>query len=138
MKQLILITSVLIASNIFGQAKLDKPKAEASVKQYMAVTKNYKPISFGEFFEQFDSKGIQDKLKTKSIVKYSLVHTYSVGTTKVVDMYFHLDEKYKVVGKLPYKEMEEIMLKDNKNSLDSITSVLTLQLDFQLLTNCFI
>ena len=31
-----------------------------------------------------------------------------------------LDDKYKVVGKLPHKEMEEIMLKENKHALDSI------------------
>ena len=124
MKQIILILAVLAITNVFSQNKLDKSKAEASVKQYMATTKNYKPISFGECFEQLDSKGIQDKLKIKSIVKYSLVHTYSVGTTKVIDMYFHLDDKYKVVGKLPYKEMEQMMLKENKNSLDSIMNSL--------------
>lgn len=120
MKQIILILAVLAFTNVFSQNTLDKSKAEASVKQYMKATKNYKPISFGEFFEQSDTKGVQDKLKTKSIIKYSLVHTYSVGTTNVVDMYFHLDEKYKVVGKIPYKEMEQMMLKENSSKLDSI------------------
>ena len=90
MKQIILILGILAVTNVFSQNKLERSKAEVSVKQYMTSTKNYKPISFGEFFEQLDSKGIQDKLKTKSIVKYSLVHTYSIGTTKVIDMYFHL------------------------------------------------
>lgn len=124
MKQIILTLGVLVVTNVFSQNKLDKPKAEASVKQYMSGTKNYKPISFGEFFEQLDAKEIQDKLKTKLIVKYSLVHTYSIGTTKVTDMYFHLDDKYKIVGKLPFKEMEQMMIKENKNSLDSIMNSL--------------
>ena len=120
MKQIILIIGLFIVSNIFGQNKLNREKAETSVQQCMTSTKNYRSVSFGEFFEQLDSKPIQDKLKTKSIVKYSLVHTYSVGATNVENMYFHLDEKYKVVGKLPYKDMEEIMLKENSSKLDSI------------------
>jgi hypothetical protein len=124
MKQIILILGVLAVTNVFSQNKLDKSKAEASVKQYMTNTKDYKPISFGEFFEQLNSKGIQAKLKTKSAVKYSLVHTYSIGSANLVYMYFHLDEKYKVVGKLPFKDMEQLMLKENKNSLDSIMNSL--------------
>ncbi len=120
MKQIILILGVLAITNIFSQNTLDKPKAEASVKQYMSETKNYKAISFGEFFEQADTQGIQEKLKTKEKIKYSLVHTYSIGSTKTIDMYFHLDEKYKVLGKIPFKEMEQMMLKENSSKLDSI------------------
>ena len=54
-KQIILILGVLLVSKVYSQNKLDKSKAEASVKRYMATTKNYKPISFGECFEQFDA-----------------------------------------------------------------------------------
>ncbi len=123
MKQLILITCLFIASNTFGQNNLDKSKAEVSVSKYMSVSnKNYKSVSFGEFFEQTDTKGIQVKLKTKEKIKYSLVHTYTIGSTKITDMYFHLDEKYKVLGKIPFKEMEQMMLKENSSKLDSIMS----------------
>jgi hypothetical protein len=123
MKQLILITCLFIASNTFGQNNLDKSKAEVSVSKYMSVSnKNYKSVSFGEFFEQTDTKGIQEKLKTKEKIKYSLVHTYTIGSTKITDMYFHLDEKYKVLGKIPFKEMEQMMLKENSSKLDSIMS----------------
>lgn len=115
-----LILGVLLVTKVFSQNTIDKSKAEASVKKHMIKANNYKPISFGEFFEQPNSKEIQDKLKTKKSIKYSLVHTYSLGHDTTVNMYFHLDEKYIIVGKLSYKEMEGIMLEGSKHALDSI------------------
>jgi hypothetical protein len=53
MKQIILIMSLLITTNVFCQNKLDRTKAEASVTKFMTSTsKNYKGESFGEFFDQ--------------------------------------------------------------------------------------
>lgn len=125
MKLLTLVTFILFASKLFGQNQLDKAKAESSVNKYMSsTTKNYKGLSFGEFFEQTDSKKIQDKLKVKDNVKYSLVHTYKIGSEKITNMYFHLDEKYNVLGKMTFNEMEQMMLNENKNSLDSIMNIL--------------
>jgi outer membrane receptor for Fe3+-dicitrate len=127
MKQLILIISLFIVSNTFGQNKLDRVKAEASVTKYMTTAnKNYKGLSFGEFFEQTYPKEVQDKLKTKRVVKYSLVHTYTIGAKKVIDMYFHLDEKYEVVGKLTMSEMDGILrdLENKSGKLDSIMNSL--------------
>ncbi len=127
MKQLILITSLFIVSNIFGQNKLDRVKAEASVTKYMAATnKNYTAISFGEFFDQTYPKEIQATMKVNRNVVYSLVHTYTVGDKKYVDTYFHLDEKYQVVGKLTIKEMHEVSKKieNSDGKLDSIMNSL--------------
>jgi hypothetical protein len=127
MKQLILIISLFIVSNTFGQDKLDRAKAKASVTKYMTTAnKNYKAISFGEFFDQTYPKEVQEKLKTKRIVKYSLVHTYTIGTKKIADMYFHLDEKYEVVGKLTFKEMDSLLkdLESKSGKLDSIMNSL--------------
>ncbi len=124
MKQLILITSLFIVSNIFGQ---DRVSAEASVSKYItAENKNYKAISFGEFFEQTYPKEIQDKLKTKKNVVYSLVHTYSIGKEKYIDIYFHLDKNYGIIGKLTMKEMDDISKKIENSSgkLDSIMNSL--------------
>ena len=127
MKQLILILGILSVTNLFSQNKLDRVKAEASVTKYMTTAnKNYNAISFGEFFEQTYPKEVQDKLKTKRIVKYSLVHTYTIGAKKVIDMYFHLDEKYEVVGKLTMDEMNGILkdLESKSGKLDSIMNSL--------------
>ncbi len=123
MKQIILIISLLISTNVFCQNKLDRAKTEASVTKYMtSATKNYQGLSFGEFFYQTYPKEIQAKMKTKKNVVYSLVHTYSVGKDKYIDTYFHLNEKYEVIGKLTMKEMDEVFQetanKDGK--LDSL------------------
>jgi hypothetical protein len=127
MKHLILITCLFIISNIFGQDTLDRLKAEASVTKYMsAANKNYKGLSFGEFFDQTYPKEIQAKMKTKKNLVYSLIHTYSIGKGKYIDTYFHLNEKYEVVGKLTMKEMDEVSKKiENRNGkLDSIMNSL--------------
>lgn len=125
MKQLILILSIFIFSNSFGQNILNRAKAEESVSKYMVKeNKNYKALSFGEFFEQTHPKNMQDKLKTKRTIKYSLVHSYTIGNTKTVNMYFHLDEKYEVIGKMTTSEMEKMVVDENKNSLDSIMNSL--------------
>jgi hypothetical protein len=52
-KHITLIMTLFIVSNIIGQEKLDRAKAEASVTKYMKAESNqYKPLTFGEFFEQ--------------------------------------------------------------------------------------
>lgn len=127
MKQLILIFGILSITNLFSQNKLDRIKAEASVTKYMTTAnKNYKSLSFGEFFDQTYPKEIQDKLNTKKNVVYSLVHTYSIGSEKHIDTYFHLNEKYEIVGKLTMKQMDEVFQEiANKNGkLDSIMNSL--------------
>jgi hypothetical protein len=126
-KHITLIVTLFIVSNIIGQEKLDRIKAEASVTKYMtAESKKYKSLTFGEFFEQTYPKEIQAKMKANRNVVYSLVHTYTVGEKKYVDTYFHLDGKYQVVGKLTIKEMHEVSKKiENSNGkLDSIMNSL--------------
>lgn len=94
----------------FGQTILYRAKAEASVTKFMrANNKNYTPISFGEFFGQYYSKDLQEIAKTNKVIKYSLVHTFSIDNIKTTNMYFHLDEMYNVIGKNTDEEMTKLV-----------------------------
>lgn len=125
MKLLLLSLSIFITSFLFSQESLNRKQAESSVGQYLiSKDKHYSSISFGEFFIQTYPEWIGEKLNTDKKVKYSLVHTYKMGATKIVDMYFHLDEKYEVIGNLTSKEMDEMLLKHTQSKLDSIMNSL--------------
>lgn len=121
MRKIQFVIFVLLTYSTTAQNVLNRKKAEESVKNYMAIhTKKYIPVSFGEIFEQPDDSMLRSKLNTKEKIKYSLIHTYVINGETYENVYFHLNEKYNVVGLLTFKEMEEIMLKENAGQLDSI------------------
>lgn len=132
MKKIFLTILILTFYNIsIGQTYLDKTKAEESVKKYMsAKTKNYKPLEFGEFFSQYYSESLQKIAKTKEIITYSIVHTYSVNNKKTFDTYFHLNGAYQVIGKNTMEEMNKLVNDDLKNNpkFDSIMKSLELEM----------
>jgi hypothetical protein len=125
MKKLFFTTAFLFAlcHLSIAQTPLDRPKAEESVKTYMkAKNKTYKPIGFGEFFSQSYSKGLQKIAKTKEVIAYSLVHTYSVKDKTITDTYFHLNASYQVIGMNTMDEMTSLVMTELQNSptFDSI------------------
>ena len=90
----------------------DINKAKQSVRTFMENNyKNYKAGSFGEFFEQTYPDEIQKEIGTTEKVKYSLVHTYTIGNQIIEKEYFHLDKNLKVIGHLSYAKMGEITMK---------------------------
>ena len=93
-------------------------------------TKNYKPLEFGEFFDQYYSESLQKIAKTKELIKYSIVHTYLLNNKKTVDTYFHLNEAYQVIGKNTMAEMDKLVNDDLKNNpkFDSIMKSLELEM----------
>ena len=92
----------------------------------MSVNSSFKVIRFGECFEQNYPEDIQQKLKTSSKVKYSLVLSYVLDDVKTENEYFHLDNKYNVIGHLSMNEMMGVtidLLENNKefqNQLDTV------------------
>jgi hypothetical protein len=126
MKHISAILFLLSLSIIsFGQTIPDRETCKKAVGKYLSKrSKDYKPKSWGECFVQKCPKEVQDKIKTKREVKYSMVHSYSIGGNKIVDMYFHLDKDFEVVGQLTSDEMMEITMSLLKKSpkLDSIMS----------------
>ncbi len=124
-KQLLILIGILFFSVSFSQNIFNREKAESSVTKYMARS-GYTPISFGELFDQTYPKEIQEKLKTKISVVYSILHTYSIGNKRHVNDYFHLDKDYYVIGILTDKEMTKIStdLLEKSGKLDSILKTL--------------
>lgn len=125
MKQLLYsITIILAFCNIsVSQTEFNKEKAEESVKKYMIkVSKDYVPSTFGEFFSQYYNKNLQEIAKTKQVIKYSIVHSFSVKNKITTNMYFHLNESYEVIGKNTDKEMTKLVTDELKNNpkFDSI------------------
>lgn len=117
------IVSMISLSYLYGQVKLDRVKSEKAVTKYMSETnKAYKPISFGECFDQTYPKEVEHELKTNKEVKYSIVHSYTVNSKEIKDMYFHLDKNYNVVGKLTSEQMDKInnKLLQKSSKMDSI------------------
>lgn len=125
MKKLFFVTSLIIAflTVSFGQTNLDRSKAETSVKNYMAAkSKNYSPLKFGEFFNQYYSHSLQNIAKTSDTIKYSIVHTYMLKNRKIIDTYFHLNSSYSVIGMNTMDEMNKLVNDDLKKNpkFDSI------------------
>lgn len=130
MKKIILLHLLVfvLGLNFFkAQTNYNRQMAQKSVSSYLSLkNKNYKAISFGECFEQTYPNEIEKRLNTDEKIKYSIVHTYMIGETKMIDVYFHLDKNYKVIGMLTNSEMTSLtdkILKSN-NKLDSIMNSL--------------
>lgn len=131
MKNLLKTIVIILASTsiIFGQSNPDKKKSEIAVVNYLTSKhKNYKSISFGECFNQTYTNEVQEKIKTKKKVIYSVIHTYSIGKTMYSEMYFHLDANYEVVGNLTSEEMDKINsdLLNKSGKLDSLFNTIDL------------
>jgi hypothetical protein len=117
------ILFIFFFQNVYCQNSLGRFKAEQAVMKYMtSKNKNYKALTFGELFEQTSSNEIQDKLKTKNQISYTIIHTYKIGKKQFVDDYFQLDKNYDVVGVLTDAETTEIAIDLLKKSgkMDSI------------------
>ena len=128
MKKLLTLFTLFITLNSCGQSDLDRPRAEESVMKYMSSKhKNYEALTFGEFFSQYYSEDLQKIAKTKKIIKYSIVHTYSIKNVKTTHMYFHLDDSYNVIGNNTDEEMSKLVMNElNKNPIfDSIMKSMT-------------
>lgn len=119
-----LCSTVLCSQNI-----PDRYRAEQATIKYMSLKfKNYKASTFGELFKQTHPNEIQENLKTKNQVEYSLVHSYSTGKKEFIHDYFHLDKNYEVIGLLTETEMtrieNDILQKSGK--MDSLLNTIPL------------
>ena len=115
---LILSMPVIIYNNSYGQIKLDQLKAEKSVINYLNQKyKKHEPVGFDKVFIEIDSIKIQEKLKTKRKIKYTIAYTFSIKNRNPHDIFFLLDENYKVIGTL-----KESVIDDITNYQDKIDS----------------
>lgn len=122
---LILILLKFSNQNIIAQNKLNRLQAEKSVNKYMSKKyKKYNSLRYGELFQQYSSKEIEEKLNTNTPIVYSIIHSYNIKNDTTINMYFHLDENYNVIGYLTDKEMDKIMQNKVGNKLDSIMNSL--------------
>jgi hypothetical protein len=104
----------------------DRSKAESAVRDFMKKsTSSYQPGDFGEFFVQTYPDEVQKKIGTNKKVKYSLVHSFKTDSGEISDMYFHLTDKYGIVGKLTSQQMMDLTMDIAGPKLDSIMNFLT-------------
>jgi hypothetical protein len=123
MKTLLLATFLIFLQ--FSFTHTNKSKAEAAVmKNLKKLNAYYEPLEFSEFFDQTYPKLIQEKLKTKKKIKYSIIQSYVTQAGKFSNVYFHLSSSYAVVGSLTDQEMTEIMMQVAGPKIDSITNFL--------------
>ena len=135
MKQLIPTLAIMLLLSSCGLSQ-DRQKGQQAVTDHMTTKHtDYKPYSFGEFFEQTYPEDIQKEIRTKGQVKYSIVHTYTLVDKKIIDEYFHLDKDYKVLGQLSDEHMLKMTSEMAIEGLENIGSFDSLKTEKKELTD---